>query len=81
MDALQIIREFLSENYAISPDLITPETPLDKIGIDSLMFFDLVFEFESQYGIQAPTEKLADLKTVGELIALVDELKIGNDQS
>jgi acyl carrier protein len=75
MDALQIIRDFLSEQYGIAPETITPETPLDKVGIDSLMFFDLVFEFEAKLGIRAPNEEITDLKTIGELIALVDKLK------
>jgi acyl carrier protein len=79
MDALQIIREFLSEQYGIPPETITPETPLDKLGIDSLMFFDLVFEFEAKLGVRAPNEEIAGLKTIGELIALVDKLKLGKN--
>jgi acyl carrier protein len=75
MDTLQITRQFLSERYGIPPESITPETALDKIGIDSLMFLDLVFEFEAKLGIPAPNDEIADLKTIGELIAFVDKLR------
>lgn len=74
MNALQIIRDFLNDQYGIPPETITPETSLDKIGIDSLMFFDLVFEFEAKLGVQVTNEEIADLKTIGELMALVDKL-------
>ncbi len=76
MDTLHITRQFLSEQYGISPESITPETSLDKIGIDSLMFLDLVFEFEAKLGVPAPNEEIADLKTIGELITLVDKLRV-----
>jgi len=77
MDALLIIRQFLSEQYGIAPETITPETPLDKLGIDSLMFFELVFEFEGKLGVRSPkNEEIADLKTIGELIALIDNLRL-----
>ena len=75
MEPLQIIREFLSEHYEISPESITPETPLDELGVDSLMFFELVFEFEAKLGVHAPNEELTSLKTVGDLIALVHKLR------
>ncbi|TPW18539.1 MAG: acyl carrier protein [Halothiobacillaceae bacterium] len=76
MDSLHITRQFLSEQYGIPPASVTPATALDEIGIDSLVFIDLVFEFEAKLGIQATNEEIADLKTVGELITLIDRLRL-----
>ena len=76
MDTLSVTRQFLSEQYGIPPESITPETSLDTIGIDSLMFLDLVFEFEAKLGVPAPNEELTNLKTIGELITLIDKLRL-----
>lgn len=75
MDTLQVIKEFLSEQYGISPDAVMPEASLSDLGIDSLMFVELVFEFESRLGITAPMEELVAPNTIGELVTLVDKLK------
>ena len=73
MDTLHTIRTYLSENHEIPPEAITPDTKLDEIGIDSFAFLGLVFEFESKLGINAPDKEIYNIKTIGELIALVDK--------
>lgn len=74
MDTLQVIREFLSEQYGIQPETVTPEKTLSQVGIDSLIFVELVFEFESRLGTTAPMHELTQPDTVGQLITLVDKL-------
>lgn len=75
MDTLKVIRDFLSEQYGIPVDKITPETALDQLGIDSLMFIELLFEFDSKFGIPAPEKDIGDVKTIGELVALVNKIR------
>jgi len=75
MDTLQVIRDFLSEQYGIPVEKIAPETALDQLGIDSLMFIELLFEFDSKFGIPAPEKDIGDIKTIGELVALVDKTR------
>lgn len=72
MDTLQVIRNFLSEQYGIAPERVLPETALADLGIDSLIFVELIFEFETRLGITAPMEELTRPATVAELVAMVD---------
>ena len=73
MDVLQITREFLSEQYGVPPETITPDTKLDDLGVDSLMFIDLIFEFEDKFGVHTSNDDVAKLNTIGEFIDLVNE--------
>jgi acyl carrier protein len=75
MDILETIRQFLSEQYGIEPASVVPEASLAQLGIDSLIFVELVFEFESRFGITAPMEELTRPATVAELITLIDKLR------
>lgn len=73
MDTLHIIRNYLNTNHDISPEAINPDTKLDDIGIDSISFLELVFEFESKFGINAPDNEVDSIKTIGELISLIEK--------
>lgn len=73
MDILQTTRQFLSDQYGIPPENITPDTKLDSVGLDSLAFIDLVFEFEDKFGIHTSDEEVGNINTIGEFIALVEE--------
>jgi acyl carrier protein len=74
MDTLQLIRQFLSEQYGIAPESVTPEAQCAQVGIDSLAFLELIFEFESKYQIPVPSDNIPIPATISELVALVDQL-------
>lgn len=77
METLELIRQFLSEQYGIDPDIIKVETTLDELGVDSITFVELVFEFETKLGVPIPASSFSKPKTIGELVALVDDLRKG----
>ncbi len=54
---------------------ITPETELlsDKLGINSIAIFELIGEVEDEFGVEISDFCLSRLKTVGELIELLNE--------
>ncbi len=54
---------------------ITPETPIDALPLDSLDFLDLILELEKLYGITITDQELAESKTVGDLLRVVDSLR------
>lgn len=54
---------------------ITPETPIDALPLDSLDFLDLILELEKLYGITITDQELAEAKTVGDLLRVVDSLR------
>ncbi|MDR0838115.1 MAG: acyl carrier protein [Oscillospiraceae bacterium] len=54
---------------------ITPETDVrEDLGMDSLDAVELIMELEDEFNVAIPSEKSADLKTVGEIAALVGSL-------
>ncbi len=74
MDSLGLIREFLQDRLGVAPDLVVSDAQLETLGVDSLMMLELMFEFEDRFGITLSTD-LNTPKTVGEMVALMDQLR------
>jgi acyl carrier protein len=54
---------------------LTAETDVrEDLGMDSLDAVELIMDLEDEFGVSIPAEQSADLKTVGEIAALVDSL-------
>lgn len=47
-DVIEIIRPYAKSD----PDQLSAETPLDKLGVDSFDFVEIVFKLEEKYGIE-----------------------------
>ena len=54
---------------------LTPETVFKDLKMDSLDLVDLVFEVEESLGIQFEDEELFTIKTVQDLLDLIDKKK------
>ena len=74
MESLGLIREFLQDRLGVEPDLVVSDAQLDALGVDSLMMLELMFEFEDRFGITL-SKDLKSPKTVGEMVALMDQLR------
>ena len=48
--------------------IVTEETPLDDLGVDSLEFMDLVLMLANETGKDVPDAKLGEMQTVGDLL-------------
>jgi acyl carrier protein len=73
MNTLELVKDFLAERLETPRDKVVPEALLADLGIDSLMFAEMLFELEDR------THKNIDFTssdtlptTVAELITLVD---------
>ena len=64
------IQAYLANQLDISPDDITPETPFESLGIDSLDTVEMVMDLEEQLGVDLELEE--KLATVGELVDFVE---------
>ncbi len=72
-NVLEAIRQTLEE---ISPEPLGPidgSTELSSFGFDSLALSELVFELEERLEVAIENDELAELATVGDLLALVQE--------
>jgi acyl carrier protein len=59
----------------LPPDFHLEEsTPLTDLGLSSLQMAEVVFELEEQIGIEFDPSQAADVKTVGQLIELANQL-------
>jgi len=77
-DNLTLLGEFLQKRENIDPSRVTPEASLEELKVDSLLLLELLFEFEDKLGVSIPHD-IPPPKTVGDLLGIVDGLKVGKD--
>lgn len=63
----------LMKDYKLEAGQLTPEAPLEALGIDSLGVADLLFNVEDEFGISLPPEPV-QLVTIGDVARFIDEL-------
>ncbi len=74
MAVIDDIKEILVQQLAVKPELIKSESKLiDDLGADSLDAMEIVTALEEQFGIAIPDEEATEIKTVGEIINLVNQ--------
>ena len=73
MTSYSFLSEILVEKYSVRADAVRPEATLAELGLDSLSLAELLFDLEDEFDIEVP-EARAQLRTLGEAAALVDEL-------
>jgi len=74
-DPLELVRGFLHDRLGTDPARVTADARLGELGIDSLILLELFFEFEERAGVRLAKDLPAP-KTVGDLIGIVERLKI-----
>ncbi|WP_342269002.1 phosphopantetheine-binding protein [Spiroplasma endosymbiont of Aspidapion aeneum] len=54
---------------------VSKNSNVKELGIDSLDLMDLVLLLEEDEGVQIPDSTLTEIKTIGDLIKAVEDLK------
>ena len=63
------MKEIISEQVNLDTSDLSPETSFkDDLGADSLDLFELVMALEEEYNMEIPTEDLADMETIGDVM-------------
>lgn len=66
---LEKMKEIIAEQLSTEAETITLETSFkDDLGADSLDLFELVMALEDEYSVEIPSEDLANLLTVGDVV-------------
>lgn len=73
MNYFDTIKERLSSK--LKGQELTEDSVLRDLGIDSLDLVDLVFELEEEIGVQFEDDELLNIKTVKDLLDLIDKKK------
>mgnify|MGYP000819586048 CR=1 FL=1 len=66
---LETIKKLVAENLGIEEETITENASFkEDLGVDSLDLFELVMALEEEYDVEIPSDDLAELNTVGDVI-------------
>jgi acyl carrier protein len=67
------VNEFLSEEFEIEKDLLTPEARLvEDLGIESLDFVDIVVIIERDFGFKVKREDMDGVRTLDDLYKYIE---------
>ena len=66
---LEKMKEIIADQLSVSEDEVTIEASFkDDLDADSLDLFELVMALEEEYDVEIPSDDLAELNTVGDVI-------------
>jgi len=74
METLSEIKDLAAKQFGGEPDSIDEAAPVDRLGIDSLGFLEFLFELEDHFDISIPQESVVNVRTLGDLAAVIDSL-------
>ncbi len=70
--------EILARHAELDRDKVTPSTPLQMSGVDSLLMVEIIFDLEEHFDISIPDELLGmqnqELETAADVVSLVEKL-------
>ena len=68
------VKELVAEQLGISKDTITAVSNIiEDLGADSLDVIEMLMTLEEEYGITIPDEKISQIKTIGQIVELIEE--------
>jgi acyl carrier protein len=70
---LERLRAILIKDYALAPEALTLDAPLEGLGIDSLGVAELLFNVEDEFKVTLPPEPV-QLATIGDVVRYIDDL-------
>ncbi len=74
MVGIDKVRELLASQLNISADEITEEKEIVKdLGADSLDIVEMLMTLEEEYNVTIPDEETVDIKTVGDIVRVLDK--------
>ena len=69
------LREIFANQFGVDPETITESSDIvSDLGADSLDVVEMLMSLEDEYGITIEDEKVAEMKTVGDVVRCVEGL-------
>ena len=69
------VRAMLAKQLNLSPDKITMESDVVKdLGADSLDVVELLISLQDDYGISIPEDDIVNVKTVKDIVEMIEKL-------
>lgn len=74
MKTIDKVKQIIAEQLCISTDEIKDDANMiEDLGADSLDVVELLMTFEDEFKVSIPDEKLEDLKSIPNIVKLIDE--------
>lgn len=68
------VQAILSSQLDVDKDQITANTNIEEdLGADSLDVVDLLMSLEDEFDVEIPDEEIDNIRTVGQLVAYIEE--------
>jgi len=75
MTTFEKVKEAIVNSLQCDEAIVTMDASItDDLGADSLDLMDLIIELEDTYGVRIEDSRMKTIKTVGDIVAVVDEL-------
>jgi acyl carrier protein len=72
----EAVRQALVDQLNVDASEVTPETTISEdLGADSLDAVELIMSLEEEFDLTIEADDAESLKTVGDVVALIDSLK------
>ncbi|WP_026507339.1 acyl carrier protein [Butyrivibrio sp. MC2013] len=73
---LDKLKELIADVLNVDPEEITNDTTfIDDLGADSLDIYQIIMGIEDEFGIKMAEDRIENIKTVGEAVALIKEAR------
>jgi len=77
MTTFEKVREAIVNSLQCDEDIVTMDASISEdLGADSLDVMDLIIELEDTFGVKIEDSRAKTIKTVGDIVAVVDELAV-----
>ena len=74
MNTLEKVKKIIAEQLCISTDEIKDDANIiEDLGADSLDVVELLMTFEDEFKVSIPDDKLEELKSIPQIVKIIDE--------
>jgi len=74
VDMIDKVKELVAEQLGISKDTIKDDANIiEDLGADSLDVIEMLMTLEEEYGISIPDEKINQVKTISQIVKLIED--------
>ena len=74
MKTIDKVKQLIAEQLCISVDDVKDDANvIEDLGADSLDIVELLMSFEDEFKVSIPDERLEELKTIPQIVSVIDE--------
>ncbi|MFF5919605.1 acyl carrier protein [Streptomyces flavochromogenes] len=66
------VAEVMANRFGMDRDIVVADATFDDLGLDSLSQIELATALTKQLGVELDDDEMAELSTVGEIVALLE---------